>query len=84
MSPSGVSPEIIVVDLVLIAESTEELNEKVMRRKECREAKGLKMNTSKPKVMMVSAKNSCHVETLLVYVGRVLEIILFSAEAVLD
>ena len=32
-------------DLVLMAESIEELKEKVMRWKECMEAKGLKMNT---------------------------------------
>mgnify|MGYP007071599789 CR=1 FL=1 len=50
-------------DLVLMAESSEELKEKVMRWKECMEAKGLKMNTGKTKVM-VSGKNSGYVERL--------------------
>ena len=50
-------------NLVLMAESTEELKEKVVRWKECIEAKGLKMNTGKTKVM-VSGKNSSHAEKL--------------------
>ena len=43
-------------DLVLMAESIEELKGKVLRWKECMEAKGLKMNVGKTKVM-VSGKN---------------------------
>ena len=39
-------------DLVLMAESIEELKWKVLRWKECMEAKGLKMNIGKTKVMV--------------------------------
>ena len=50
-------------DLVLMAESIEELKWKVLRWKECMEAKGLKMNIGKTKVM-VSGKNCGDVERL--------------------
>ena len=50
-------------DLVLMAESIEELKGKVLRWKECMEAKGLKMNIGKTKVM-VSGKNCGDVERL--------------------
>ena len=50
-------------DLVLMAESIEELKEKVIRWKECMEAKGLRMNTDKTKVM-VSGKSKGYVEKL--------------------
>ena len=38
-------------DLVLVAQSKEELREKVLRWKECMELKGLKVNIEKTKVM---------------------------------
>ena len=38
-------------DLVLIAQSAEELREKVLKWKKCMEAKGLKINVEKTKVM---------------------------------
>ena len=50
-------------NLVLMAESIVELKEKVLRWKECMEAKGLKVNTGKTKVM-VSGKNCGDVERL--------------------
>ena len=43
-------------DLVLMAESVEDLKEKVLRWKDCMEVKGLKVNIGKTKVM-VSGKN---------------------------
>ena len=46
-----------------MAESIEELKWKVLRWKECMEAKGLKMNIGKTKVM-VSGKNCGDVERL--------------------
>ena len=50
-------------DLVLMAESIEELKGKVLRWKECMEAKGLKMNIGKTKVM-VSGTNCGDVERM--------------------
>ena len=38
-------------DLVLVAQSKEELREKVLQWKECMELKGLKVNNEKTKVM---------------------------------
>ena len=38
-------------DLVLVAQSKEELREKVLQWKECMELKGLKVNIEKTKVM---------------------------------
>ena len=46
-----------------MAESIEELKGKVLQRKECMEAKGLKMNIDKTKVM-VSGMNCGDVERL--------------------
>ena len=46
-----------------MADSTEELKGKVVWWKECMEAKGLKLNIGKTKVM-VSGKNCCDVERL--------------------
>ena len=40
-------------DLVLVAQNKEELREKVLRRKECMELKGLKVNIEKTKVAKV-------------------------------
>ena len=48
-------------DLVLMAESIENLRENVLRWKECMEAKGLKVNIGKTKVM-VSGKNCGDIE----------------------
>ena len=50
-------------DLVLMAESIQELKWKVLKWKECMEVKGLKMNIGKTKVM-VSGKNCGGVERL--------------------
>ena len=50
-------------NLVLMIESIEELKEKVIRWKECMEAKGLRMNTDKTKVI-VSGKDKGHLEKL--------------------
>ena len=51
--------------MVLIAQSAEELREKVLKWKKCMETKGLKINVEKTKVMR-SGKGG-HV----LYVGRV-------------
>ena len=50
-------------DLVLIAQSAEELREKVLKWKKCMEAKGLKINVEKTKVMR-SGKGSGGVEKM--------------------
>ena len=50
-------------DLVLIAQSAEELREKVLIWKKCMEAKGLKINVEKTKVMR-SGKGSGGVEKM--------------------
>ena len=50
-------------DLVLMAESVEDLKEKVLRWKECMEVKGLKVNLVKTKVM-VSGKNCGAIEKM--------------------
>ena len=48
----GLPWELLYADeLVLVAQSKEELREKVMRWKECMELKGLKVNIEKTKVM---------------------------------
>ena len=48
----GLSWELLYAnDLVLMAQSKEELREKVLQRKECMELKGLKVNIEKTKVM---------------------------------
>ena len=62
-------------DLVLIAQSAEELREKVLKWKKCMEAKGLKINVEKTKVIR-SGKGSGGVEKMgkwphVLYVGRV-------------
>ena len=44
-------------DLVLVAESLGQLREKILRRKECIEPKGLKNNISKTKVIV--SEKSC-------------------------
>ena len=50
-------------DLVLMAESVEDLKEKVLRWKDCMEVKGLKVNIGKTKVM-VSGKNCGAIEKM--------------------
>ena len=59
-------PKLLYADeMVLIAQSAEELREKVLKWKKCMEAKGLKINVEKTKVMR---SGKCgHV----LYVGRV-------------
>ena len=45
-------------DLVLIAKSKEELKEKIGKWKECMEAKGMRVNVRKTKVMMSGCKEA--------------------------
>ena len=69
-------------DLILMAESEESLHDKIIKWKSGLEAKGLKMNTGKTKVMFsCSMKDKVEEKGKwpLVYVRRELAIIRFSA-----